>query len=386
MQIEEQIFNSNLLEILKRVLSVIHTEKKTVRKQIYKKPNEERLKFNSSNNIKINKLETIEEEIEPSTLSQEENASAELCLVVNELKPFDKQPAPDPNDTSNVKIKRKLFSRNPFSYRFIYSESNDIFDILSWFLLTFLLIIGTTLILNCVYRFVDRSTSNLLYLRFVSDMSNYFPLILTGFLMITFVMFSFMFRACMNKRKLIYFYAASMFLFSILAYMSSIIIINTRLNLENVIKDKLERSIRNYNQSTKSNMDLLQANLHCCGDEKFTDWFETDWANNTTSVPRSCCFDSLNCNNLNIDSTDTSFIYQKGCRSMLTLFFKQYYGDYLIGGFGICCTILLKIVSLCSCYFAHMKWHSLMRSSQNRNIGRHRHTIVQLTSNSKNIA
>lgn len=122
--------NYNLIELLKQVLNLVKTEKRTLEKQIYKRPLDEKLRLNTT------KLETIAEEIEPN----QENT--EICLIINESKPYDKQHDLNSNNTnSNVNKKRKLFSRNPFSYRFFYTDSNDLLDILSWFLLTFILVI-----------------------------------------------------------------------------------------------------------------------------------------------------------------------------------------------------------------------------------------------------
>ncbi|CAM1332686.1 TSPAN7 (predicted) [Pycnogonum litorale] len=61
-------------------------------------------------------------------------------------------------------------------------------------------------------------------------------------------------------------------------------------------------------------LDMLQANLVCCGVGSYEDWFSTRWANNSRSVPVSCCIHQNHlCRHLDIRGNNVSTISTDGC-------------------------------------------------------------------------
>ena len=116
-------------------------------------------------------------------------------------------------------------------------------------------------------------------------------------------------------------------------------------------------------------MDRAQKELKCCGNDSYTDWFNTEWANttplcgeNTMIVPGSCCKpnDQSNSNSSATpigyndvcfcDETDIENIYHQGCFD--ALFGKN--GEtlyYLLGTAFGCALIQLICMIIAICIF-----------------------------------
>ena len=69
----------------------------------------------------------------------------------------------------------------------------------------------------------------------------------------------------------------------------------------------------------------------------------------------------------------------KGCKAEIISYFRRYFGDYLIGGFGIGCAILLVIITCFVILFVR-KVRQIHQNSNDESI------VIELTSNHKIIA
>ncbi|KAI6661908.1 Tetraspanin-7-like [Oopsacas minuta] len=82
-------------------------------------------------------------------------------------------------------------------------------------------------------------------------------------------------------------------------------------------------------------VDEIQEFEQCCGVNNYTDWFDSEWADNNTSdgiaVPLSCCKNQGNCRN---GEDDTAFnkedIYGEGCYGKLSVYVSEYYYAFII--------------------------------------------------------
>ena len=86
-------------------------------------------------------------------------------------------------------------------------------------------------------------------------------------------------------------------------------------------------------------------------------------------------FKTIRCNKINT-------INFKGCREEILFYFKRNYVDFLIGGFGLVCTLLLEIFAFISCFCIRKNLLLNYRADDDNN----QNVIIQLSSNSKNIA
>eukprot|EP00794_Sanderia_malayensis_P007656 gene7656-8496_t len=119
-----------------------------------------------------------------------------------------------------------------------------------------------------------------------------------------------------------------------------------RERIDNSLKKDFQKTLNKYGQvdwekMTKS-IDELQKDFHCCGNNKYTDWYQTSWsANNTNSIPRSCCKrPNDNMCNKNL-SKDTSKIYTSGCYFHVKKYLLENF--HIISGFGIWIALIESI-------------------------------------------
>ena len=111
-----------------------------------------------------------------------------------------------------------------------------------------------------------------------------------------------------------------------------------RERIETSLKNDFQKTLNKYGQAdwerlTRS-IDELQKDFHCCGNNKYSDWFETSWGNNNTnSVPRSCCR-KANEKDCNIHlSKDSQKIYKCGCYNHVKKYLLE--NLHIISGFGV---------------------------------------------------
>lgn len=111
-----------------------------------------------------------------------------------------------------------------------------------------------------------------------------------------------------------------------------------RERIENSLKNDFQKTLNKYGETgwerlTRS-IDELEKDFHCCGNNKYSDWFETPWgSNNTNSVPKSCCrkVNEKDCN-INL-SKDSQKIYRCGCYNHVKKYLLE--NLHIISGFGV---------------------------------------------------
>ena len=111
-----------------------------------------------------------------------------------------------------------------------------------------------------------------------------------------------------------------------------------RERIETSLKNDFQKTLNKYGQPDwerlTTSIDELQKDFHCCGNNKYSDWFETSWGrNNTNSVPTSCCrkTNEKDCN-INL-SKDSQKIYRCGCYNHVKKYLLE--NLHIISGFGV---------------------------------------------------
>ena len=111
-----------------------------------------------------------------------------------------------------------------------------------------------------------------------------------------------------------------------------------REKIETLLRDDFQKTLNKYGQTDwgrlTTSIDELQKDFHCCGNNKYSDWFETSWGlNNTNSVPQSCCRkpNEKDCN-INL-SKDSQKIYRCGCYNHVKKHLLE--NLHIISGFGV---------------------------------------------------
>lgn len=112
--------------------------------------------------------------------------------------------------------------------------------------------------------------------------------------------------------------------------------------LEDGFNQGLGIALKNYNtdKEKRKAVDGLQHTLHCCGKDKYEDWFNTPWEteqNMTRVVPKSCCrVEEKTCKHFNLPAKTTNAtldIYSEGCYPTVTKFMQNNLA--LIGGIAL---------------------------------------------------
>lgn len=133
-------------------------------------------------------------------------------------------------------------------------------------------------------------------------------------------------------------YAGLLFIVLSIEIVSITITYVYREEIETSLKNDFQKTLNKYGQTgwerlTKS-IDELEKDFHCCGNNKFSDWFDTPWGNNNTnSVPKSCCrkMSEKECN-VNL-SKDSQKIYRCGCYNHVRKYLLE--NVHIISGFGL---------------------------------------------------
>lgn len=117
---------------------------------------------------------------------------------------------------------------------------------------------------------------------------------------------------------------------------------------------------------------FLCVQIKCCGLLNYKDWFMTEWANHTQSVPLSCCIDTHNCVTTGSNALNFTGIWDKvnfflffccgfnlfddyhnfiqGCYVKMTSIIEDKYT--LIGGLGFASATLVFLGSVLSFWLA----------------------------------
>lgn len=136
-----------------------------------------------------------------------------------------------------------------------------------------------------------------------------------------------------------------------------------RERIENSLKKDFQKTLNKYGSSdwvrlTKS-IDELQKDFNCCGNNKYTDWYQTPWnANSTNSVPKSCCRRPLidGCNQ-NLDK-ESGKIFKSGCYSHVKKYLLE--NLHIISGFGIWIALIeLFGIGFAACLMCRLRTKSM---------------------------
>jgi hypothetical protein len=146
---------------------------------------------------------------------------------------------------------------------------------------------------------------------------------------------------------LLYFYSVIVFMLFLSTFTISVLFFARRDTIETTFKSGVDKLITSYPNDSES-IDVLQANIKCCGSLNYTDWFVTGWANNTNRVPKSCCMPKTNCTFEGIDVKNVTGIYQTGC------FMK--FNETIESNYGKICGILFAsaFIILAGCALSYM--------------------------------
>jgi len=126
------------------------------------------------------------------------------------------------------------------------------------------------------------------------------------------LMIGFFACCCTSNEKPTLLFTLSIFFFVvfILVFTASVTGYVYRDSLKDSLHHSLNHTILEYGTGglLDRDWDRIQENLECCGVDGFSDWINTEWANENRTFPSSCCKNLGVCNNLDIQQ-----IYQKGC-------------------------------------------------------------------------
>jgi len=162
------------------------------------------------------------------------------------------------------------------------------------------------------------------FFSFAPSTAIYIPIIAIGVFMIIIGALSLW---CTPKgvSYLLYVYAFIVFVLFLAIFTISVLFFARRDTIESTFKTGVDKLIQSYPAESES-IDILQANIRCCGSTNYTDWFETKWANSTNRVPKSCCMSKTNCTFEDIDTKNVTGIYQTGCFAKFNVTIENNYG------------------------------------------------------------
>lgn len=218
---------------------------------------------------------------------------------------------------------------------------------LKTFLIFFNIIIfvmGLSLVTLSVYGF-----KNFQELFSVSASSTiWFVILTTGLLMFTLSVMSFW---CIPRgiSWLLYVYGTIVFILFVAVIVLSSVFMVRRDYLETRIGLEFSTQMDSYTSNPEP-VDLVQREIKCCGLLNYKDWFMTEWANHTQSVPLSCCIDTHNCVTTGSNALNFTGIWDKGCYVKMTSIIEDKYT--LIGGLGFASATLVFLGSVLSFWLA----------------------------------
>jgi hypothetical protein len=187
------------------------------------------------------------------------------------------------------------------------------------------------------------------FFSFAPSTAIYIPIVSIGLFMILVGTLSLW---CIPKgvTSLLYIYSIIVFLLFLSTFTVSILFIARRDKIEVTFKQGLGKMIKSYPKD-KNSVDLLQTSIKCCGTEKYQDWFKTEWANQTNSVPESCCrVPVVNCTHENLPTrmnSNVTDIFTTGCFSVFNSAIENNYGIISIVLLGSSLIILIGCIISC---------------------------------------
>ncbi|XP_053404217.1 tetraspanin-7-like [Mercenaria mercenaria] len=159
---------------------------------------------------------------------------------------------------------------------------------------------------------------------------------------------------------LLYMYACFLVLVFVVELSAGVAGFVYKSKLEAGFKEGLGTALTQYNKDAKmlKAFDGLQHNLHCCGKNKYQDWFDTPWEeqqkNLTRVVPKSCCrVDQSKCKHYDLPAdskNQTLDIYTKGCYDTVTGFMRK--NMALIGGVALGISFFQLLGAVLACCLA----------------------------------
>lgn len=149
------------------------------------------------------------------------------------------------------------------------------------------------------------------FFSFAPSTAIYIPIISIGIFMIVVGALSLW---CTPKgvSYLLYLYSVIVFVLFLTTFTIGVLFFARRDTIETTFKSGVDKLISKYPIDAES-IDVLQANIKCCGSANYKDWFESEWANRTNKVPKSCCMAKTECIFDNIDVKNVTGIYETGC-------------------------------------------------------------------------
>lgn len=164
------------------------------------------------------------------------------------------------------------------------------------------------------------------------------------------------FGCCGAKRENVFMlrvFAALMVLVLVLEFAAAITVAVLRPNMESLVKKNMNETMEQYGKPkdlvTKT-WDDMQKRLHCCGTLNYTDWEDTDFGKNTSSVPESCCKDQENCKpNVFPSATPDQLqdIYTTGCYDALMASARHNTGAIIGGVVGLAILQMIGVWMSC---------------------------------------
>lgn len=122
-------------------------------------------------------------------------------------------------------------------------------------------------------------------------------------------------------------------------------------NLRGDIKQTLNRYRDDNHDSVTRAIDEIQTSFKCCGNDKYSDWFNTRWGRrHEGSVPKSCCRDPSDESCNKHVTKDATKIYTKGCYNFVRKYLLN--NLHVISGFGIWIAVIQimgMIFGMCLC-------------------------------------
>lgn len=157
-----------------------------------------------------------------------------------------------------------------------------------------------------------------------------------------------------GKSAFLYMYAAFLVLVFVVELSVAIAAFVYRGKLEEGFNEGLTNALKEYeedDEKTKAINDI-QEGLHCCGKDKYSDWFEVPYGKDDNRVPESCCIDKNDCKPTNLPpaGSNVTGIYVEGCYTKVTTFMEKNFG--IIGGVAVGFAFIQLLGALLSCGLA----------------------------------
>jgi len=142
---------------------------------------------------------------------------------------------------------------------------------------------------------------------------------------------------------LLYTYGAFLMVIFLLEISAGVSIYVYREKLLDGFGKGLNQSLASYNTDTEkaSDFDLVQSTLHCCGNQKPSDWYTSPYK----KVPQSCCKQQEGC-----ETKNPEHIYNQGCFNKVVEFLNGNIG--LVGGSAVGVAFFPLIGEILACCLA----------------------------------